>query len=152
MTVETDDNPTAGEKSRRVETDPHSKRGRSDKTRSFFKQNFGQLLDAHRKTQAQVVREVNEQRKAKDPKSKELNSFELSRYARGTMTPAPETVADIAAVFGKSIDDLVPGYGAIDDPLAFVFTVRELEDGRFFINISGAFDAEKKAKITIAMA
>lgn len=129
---------------------------RKRQIRAQFSSNLARLLDDKHMKQStlcdEVTLEFGRMGVLKDPDNpdsgpRSLQPWELSRWARGTVTPDPVAIAAIAKVFDVAPDSIVHGVTAEADPNAVIFSSKQLPDGRFFWEFKGTVDADTHRKL-----
>lgn len=132
---------------------------RKRRIREQFSANFARLLDEKHMKQSSLCNLVTNEFKnngvlkdERDPNSgwRSLQPWELSRWARGQVTPDPVAIAAIARVLGVQPDDIVHGVTADSDPNAIVFTTTQMGD-RFFWEFKGTVDVSTHARLLSAL-
>lgn len=122
---------------------------RKRQIRAQFSTNLGRLLDEKHIKQSQLAAGVNEifaannvRSDANDPKSplRTVPAWELSRWARGQITPDPVAIDAIAKVLGVQSDELVHGITADADPNAVVSSYKQIGN-KFFWEMKGTVSA-----------
>jgi transcriptional regulator with XRE-family HTH domain len=128
---------------------------RKRQIRAQFSSNLARLLDDKHMKQStlcdEVTLEFGRMGILKDPNDKDsgwrsLQPWELSRWARGQVTPDPVAISAIATVLGVRPDDIVHGVTAEADPNAVVFSTKQL-GSRYFWEFKGTVDADTHRKL-----
>ena len=132
---------------------------RKKQIRAQFSTNLARLLDDKHMKQSTLCDEVTLEfgrmgalKDPNDPNSgpRSLQPWELSRWARGQVTPDPEAIAAIAKVFGVQPDSIVHGVTAEADPNAVVFSTKQLGD-RYFWEFKGTVSAATHRRLLAAL-
>ncbi|MBY0282336.1 MAG: helix-turn-helix domain-containing protein [Sphingomonas sp.] len=132
---------------------------RKRQIRAQFSTNIARLLDDKHMKQSTLCDEVTLEfgrmgvlKDERDPNRgwRSLQPWELSRWARGQVTPDPVAIAAIAKVLGVQPDDIVHGVTAESDPNAIVFTTKQMGD-RFFWEFKGTVDVATHSKLLAAL-
>lgn len=133
---------------------------RKRQVRAEFTQNLARLLDEKEMKQSQLAAGINEVFEqdgvlATSPKAKskyrKVEPWELSRWARGQITPDSVALGAIAKVLGVQPEDLVHGITADEDPNAVVSSYRQIGE-RYFWEFKGTVDRETHRKLMVVLA
>lgn len=142
---------------------------RKKQIRAQFSSNLARLLDDKHMKQSTLCDEVTKlfaeekveapsgPSKLKNPPAqtsafRTLQPWELSRWARGQVTPDPVAISAIAKVLGVEPDAIVHGVTAEADQNAVVFSTKQMADGRFFWEFKGTVDVATHRKLLATLA
>lgn len=141
---------------------------RKKQIRAQFSSNLARLLDDKHMKQSTLCDEVTKlfaeekvappsgPNKSKNPPAetsqfRTLQPWELSRWARGQVTPDPVAISAIAKVLRVKPDEIVHGVTAEADPNAVSFSTKQFGD-RFFWEFKGMVDADTHRKLLATLA
>lgn len=125
--------------------------GRKRQIREQFSESLARVLDERGISQSMLSKGVEEIFRrdnvmAKPGKGGKVEirkapAWEISRWARGQVTPDPVAIAAIAETVGVQPDDLVHHISADVDPNALVSSYKQVAHGKFFWEMKGTVSA-----------